>query len=249
MKLKPDLGEALFNRALARQGLGQDKEAIADLTLALEKGFPETRTYFLRSRLKEKIGDKEGARRDLEEGLKRQPSDPNSWVARGLARLKREPEKALEDFEQALKMNPRYYPALQNKAHVLAEKLNKPEEALRAIDQAVESAPESGTARSGRGVVHARLGHWDDARKDAEAALLLDAGAERQYQVACIYALTSAAEPDDRPRALQLLAAALRQGYGLDLIDADTDLDPLRRLPEFRRLVEAARALRPPGPR
>jgi tetratricopeptide (TPR) repeat protein len=198
----------------------------------------------MRSRLKERTGDKVGSQRDFEEGMRREPSDEKSWVARGLARLNREPQQALADFEQALKINPRSTAALQNQAHVLAEKLNRSADALAAMERAVASAPESGAARSGRGVLRARLGQRDVALRDAEDALLLDASAARQYQVACIYALTSVREPDDRPRALELLAAAVRQGYGLDLIDGDQDLDALRKLPAFRRLAEAARALR-----
>ncbi len=262
LRLKPDLTDALVNRALAYQGMAlaegkkdadsgrRDYEkAIADLTTALERGSTETRLYFLRARMKEKIGDAEGAKRDVDEGLRRQPGDEKSWIARGLARMGREPEKALDDFEQALKINPRSAAALQDKAHVLADRLGKAREALPAMEQVVAAAPESGSARSGRGVVLARLKEFDSARQDAEQALLLDSSPARQYQVACIYSLTSADDPDDRPRALQLLASALRQGYGLDLLDTDPDLDPLRKLPEFRRLSDAARALRPPGPR
>ena len=40
------------------------------------------------------------------------------------------------------------------------------------------------------------------------------------------------------------LTLALRQGYGLDLLDKDHDLDPLRADAEFPRLTEAARMLR-----
>lgn len=45
--------------------------------------------------------------------------------------------------------------------------------------------------------------------------------------------------------AFRLLTVALRRGYGLDLVGRDTDLDPIRNRPEFRRLVDAARALQP----
>jgi len=37
----------------------------------------------------------------------------------------------------------------------------------------------------------------------------------------------------------------LREGYGFDLIEIDPDLDPIRGQTEFRRLVEAARTLKP----
>jgi hypothetical protein len=62
--------------------------------------------------------------------------------------------------------------------------------------------------------------------------------------VGCIYTLTSTQCPDDRQKALPLLSAALRAGFGLEFVDHDTDLDPLRTVPEFQRMVAAARALR-----
>jgi hypothetical protein len=68
------------------------------------------------------------------------------------------------------------------------------------------------------------------------------------YQAAGIYVLTSRREPDDRLRAFPLLASALRQGYGHDRIDGDHDLDAIREDPQFRRLLEAAHALRQPAP-
>jgi hypothetical protein len=97
-------------------------------------------------------------------------------------------------------------------------------------------------ARIGRGVILARLGKRRPAHKDASEALLRDGGATTLYQAACIYALTSVKEPADRPEAYRFLAAALWKGYGLNLLDKDKDLEPIRREPEFRRLSEGARA-------
>jgi hypothetical protein len=94
-------------------------------------------------------------------------------------------------------------------------------------------------------VLLARAGERDAAVRDARDALLLDTRAPNTYQVACVFALTSPGRPDDRREALALLASALGTGYGLDLVDTDTDLDPLRADPEFRRVVERARQLRP----
>src|SRR5262249_35229641 len=99
-------------------------------------------------------------------------------------------------------------------------------------------------ARSGRGILLARQGKRDAALADAEEALLRDPSPAIIYQVAGIYAQTSQQHADDRLRALALLAAALRKGFGHDLIDKDTDLDPIRNQAEFRRLATAAQALR-----
>jgi len=94
-------------------------------------------------------------------------------------------------------------------------------------------------------VLLARRGKRDEALRDARESLLRDTLPPNLYQVACIFALTSAADkghPEDRREAFRLLFAALRTGFGLDLVDADRDLDPLRKDEEFKRLVAGARA-------
>jgi hypothetical protein len=62
------------------------------------------------------------------------------------------------------------------------------------------------------------------------------------YQVGGIYALTSRENPADRAKAFRLLRIAFEQGFGLDLVDQDPELVPIRSLPEFREIVEAAKA-------
>jgi len=244
LRLQPDLADALVNRALACQGLGDYRGALEDLTAALQRGSAETRIYFLRSRVRDKLKDAEGARRDLDEGMRRQPADEKSWLARGFARLTRDPRGALSDFDRALELNPRSLQALQNRAHVLSEKLQRPDDSLQTLNRAIELYPDAAALRSGRGVLLARLNRRAAAHLDAEEALLRDSSPPRLYQVGCIFALTSRLQTEDRLRAHQLLSSALRRGYGFELIDHDTDLDPIRQQPEFRRLVEAARALR-----
>lgn len=242
-KLRADQPELYFNRALAHLALAQREQALRDLNVAETLGCALTRIYFVRSRVHEQLGDRESAKRDREEGLRREPTDDLSWSARGFARLSSDPQGALHDFNMALKLNPRSLPALENKAHVLAELLHRTEDAVAALDQAVQQYPDHVAARASRGVLQARLGKRAAAHQDAEEALLRDAEPPTQYQVAGIYALTSRQQPDDARRALALLGSALRSGYGVDFLDTDADLDPVRDTPEFRRLAQGAKAL------
>jgi serine/threonine protein kinase/Tfp pilus assembly protein PilF len=241
IRAQPEQVETYLHRGLARLGLNRPAEALADLTHALDRGAPYTRIYFMRARVREQMGDLAGARRDREEGLRRRPSDEQSWVARGVARLADDAGAALADFDAALALNPRSLAALQNKAHVLAERLGRTEEALAVLDRLLALYPDFVPARGGRGVLLARLGRRAEAHQDAEACLARDAKPATRYQLAGLYALTSTRQADDRREALQHLAAALRQGYGLDQLDRDRDLDPLRGDPAFQRLVDSAR--------
>jgi serine/threonine protein kinase/Tfp pilus assembly protein PilF len=247
ISLRTDLADAYINRALAQEGLGKFAEAIKDLTEALRRGTPRTRVYFMRAYAKAKAGDKAGAQQDTAAGLRLEPADEKSWIVRGLARIDTDPQGALADFEKALELNPRSVDALQNKAHVLGERLGRAEDAIRALDVAVAQNPDFVPARAGRGVYLARLGKRPAAEQDAREALLRDVKPPNLYQVACIYALNSRQNADDRVQAFHLLSLALRSGFGLDLVAEDRDLDPLRDRPEFRRVVEAARALQAEG--
>jgi tetratricopeptide (TPR) repeat protein len=239
---QPEMTEALINRALALIGLREYRLALTDLTRALEQGTPPTRVYFLRAWVRELLGDRDGAQRDRVEGLARRPTDEASWVVRGSARMADDPAGALADFDEALALNPRSLTALQNRAHVLAERLGQTDAALKTLDRLLEFYPDFVPALAGRGILRARQGRREEALRDAQACLARDSRPEILYQVAGIYALTSRLEPDDRWEALEHLGLALRKGYGLDLIDRDRDLDPIRPLPEFRRLIEKARA-------
>ena len=243
LKLRPELTDAYLNRALAHQGLQQYEEAEQDLTAALQQGGP-TRLYFMRARVSEKRGNQAGAQGDYDQGARLAPADEKSWLARGFYLIGRDPQSALVDFDAALRLNSRSADALQNKAHVLAEKLGRNQDALEVLNRLVELYPDSMKARSGRGVVLARLGQRDLAIRDAEESLLRDTSPVRQYQVACLYAHTSKQQPEDRLQAFQRLRSALTKGYGFNLLEKDTDLDSIRTFPEFRRLVDAARALR-----
>lgn len=244
LRLRPDLTDGYVSRALAREGMQAYTEAIADYTQALANPTASTRIYFLRAAARTKAGDPAGARADYDRGFAAEPSDELGWIARGSARRERDPQGALVDYDQALKLNPRSFDALQNKAALLSDKFSDDAAALAVMEEAVALYPESVLARGGRGVLLARAGKRTAAIADAQACMLLDSSPATQYQAGCIYALTSKQHGDDHVQALPLLSAALRAGFGLDFVDRDSDLDALRPRPEFQRMVAAARTLR-----
>jgi tetratricopeptide (TPR) repeat protein len=156
------------------------------------------------------------------------------------------PKEALADFDAALKLNPRSRDALQNKAVVLADLLNRPAEAAAVMDQLLEMYPAYTEATAGRGVYLARSGDGKGARRDAAACLRDEPTAYRYYQIASLYAQLARHEADGQARheAFRLLALALRTGFAdLALMEKDSDLDPIRNSDEFRTLVIHARAL------
>src|SRR5262249_38373587 len=114
LRRRPDIREAHYNRALARFGLGDFAGVVADLTELLEQGGAGPRVYFLRAKAHARLRDLVKAKADLAEGFRLEPRDERDWTARAVARAN--PQAALPDLERALEFNPRYRPALQDKA-------------------------------------------------------------------------------------------------------------------------------------
>ncbi len=244
VRLRPEEMKYRIARARVKGSLKRHKEAIAELSALLETEGAPTRLYFFRAAERQRAGDLRGAAEDRKEGLSRVPTDEFSWTARGYARLGKDNEGALADFEEALKINPRFLPALENKAHVLMERLNRPEDALAVLNREIELYPEFVVARQGRGVQLARLGRREEALKDADYCLQHSRAALTYYQCANIFALTSRQKPEDAARAYPLLLAALAYGFNDADPETDTDFDPIRHQPQFKTTVQTARSLR-----
>jgi tetratricopeptide (TPR) repeat protein len=223
------------------------REALTDFARVLELDAGQTRAFFLRSLVHKQLGDTAAAEADFREGLKREPTDDRSWNARGHAHLERgEPEEAEKCFRCGLQVHPRSFSNLTSLAEVLADRLNRPEEALEIADRVVELFPDYDFAHSDRGILRARLNRRDAAREDAARALRRGNGAELHYRVACIYAQTSRQDARDAKEAFPLLFDALKRGFGANLLPRDPDLEPLHSDESFRRLSGLARDLTTP---
>jgi serine/threonine protein kinase len=243
IELNPKSAEAYLRRAAAKDALYDPKGAEADFTAALETGAAPVRTWFLRADVRRRLGREKEADADRERGLKEKPADELSWVGRAEMRLGSDPAGAMADIEEALKLNPFSKFALQTKAYLLSEPLKKPDEAIATLDRAVSFHPDYAPLRAGRGVLLARLQRRDEAHRDARDALRRDTRPPNLYQVGCIYALTAAKHPEDRVEANRLLWDALRTGFGMDIVDGDTDLDALRKDAAFLELLAEAKRL------
>jgi serine/threonine protein kinase/Flp pilus assembly protein TadD len=259
------------HRARALEGLERFREALDELNQAVTLGPPTNRAYFGRARVRQRLGDSDGARADRAAGLRLDPPDEENCVARGVAWLQDgDAGQALADFRRATEHNPRSLPGWQNQAHVLAEVQGRTAEAVAVMDRIVVLQPRLAAARSARAVLHARLGHLELAHVDIRTALELGDDGEVLFQAAGAHALlrgaltrqaealrrvgveTAARERErcashERERGLQLLSEALRHGFGFDLLATDHDLDALRGEDRFQALLRAVRTLQGNG--
>ena len=237
---------AQLNRGIARNYLRRFRDAEADFAAALADPTAPTRLYFLRSRARNASGDRVGADSDRAEGLRREPTDALSWAARGTERLKTEPEKALIDFDAALRLEPDHFGALMNKAVALADHLHREADAIPVLDRVLELNSSHIEALAGRGVYLARLGRSAAARADADACLAVDRSAFRLYQMAGLFAQLSRTDPtgEAKDTAFDLLGRAFRTGFAdWRILNTDTDLDPIRDDARLTKLVSITQQL------
>ncbi len=214
------------------------------LQAALALGGDKVRLRLLLARAWDKLGNSDAAGRERQRSAELPPDDEAAWVARAFARAPVEPAAALEDVNRALQLNVYYLPAWESKAHLLAERLDRPDEAVAVLKQAIAVFPEAASLVAVRGVLRARQSKPDAARRDAQAALKLDPAPAVQYQAACVYALLARQNGAEADRALELLATALRGGYGGELVRGDKDLSAIRSCPQYQRLLQAVVSLR-----
>jgi len=236
----PNYAAALLLRGIAHYYCGELPMAEADLTRVIAVEPTNTRAFFIRSRVRAAQGNAAGAAADREEGIQREPGDELSWIVRGVWRQAADPETALRDFEEALRLNPNSREAAQNKAATLSEFLGRNEEAVEVLDELLKRFPTFVEARIGRAVLLARLGKRDLAHADVAVALRLDQSAATLYRAGCAYSLTSKISPQDAQAAFGYVTAALLIGCSEDVAN-DVDLNPLRNhQADYMKLLDLA---------
>ena len=265
IRREPHYLDAYVNRALSRELRGDRQGATADLDHVLGRVPDQTDALFQRSRVRRLLGDAVGAAGDHAAALQSTPTTPRGWTSRGyaLAAVPRpdgwlggaahvlRTRASLADFDEALRLEPDFPDAVQNKASLLSERLGRPAEALATLDRFLANYPEHIALRAARSVLLAREGKDKAALADAKAVV---DGADPThdafaiYQVAGAYALLSVRNSDYRTTALDLLARAMRMDPALvNLTGVDPELRPLAGDSTFEQLRRAAAVLgRPP---
>lgn len=235
IRQSPDDISGYVNRYAVRMAMGRAKDAMQDLNRAIELQPESARLRLIRSRELRQVGQLKAARDDFETAIKSRPKSVEDWLSIALAKLSIDPQESLKDLESAETLYGPEASILQTMAHLLSEHLNRPDDAIRALDRVLQLEPTFQKALAGRSVLHARNGNIESALADVQRLESLEAAptAEALYQMACSVALCSRTQPDLQPRALRLLAQSVVQDYGGRYMAQDADLDAIRSLPEF----------------
>ena len=100
------------------------------------------------------------------------PKTSNEYFNRGVARLEADKlKRAISDFDQAIKIRPRYLAAYVNRANAKM-RLHQYQEAIADYDQVIQLKPDHAWAHYSRGTAKYVLGH-KGAATDLKTALKL----------------------------------------------------------------------------
>jgi tetratricopeptide (TPR) repeat protein len=129
------------------------------------------------------------------------------------------PEEALKNVQQGL-------------GHVRSREYDT---AIKEFSAAIEQYPKYVMAYNDRAATFIRQKKFDEAKNDLDKALTIDPhNPATYYNTAALYAIQKQSSP-----ALEYLDKALVLGFkDYDLLRTDPDLNNIRKLPEFRKILE-----------
>lgn len=241
LALKPHWDEAIMNRASVRIELGKYSEALSDLKSMQARMKKLPRSYFIQELALTRLGKRGEAIESRRTGIELEPTDAQGWNARGEARLRLNPPDAagaLSDFNEAIALDLSLSRSYENAAHVLSERLGRPEDALKQLNEVIKLDPAYALAWSSRAVLQARAGNFQQSLADVEQALGLERTPIICYQAASALALIPEKHSN---RAIELLKEALRKDVSLaKLMQRDSDLKELFNHSQLQEILAAA---------
>jgi serine/threonine-protein kinase len=236
LRLEPDSVAGLCSMALMQAGWDWDwKAAGATFKRALVSGEGSATVHFHYGLdYLTPLGRLEQALRQLRYALQLDPLSPivNTAVGGCLYRMRRWDE-SIEILNKTLQSTPGFGHAYWSLGRALLEK-DRPEEALKQFEEATGIMGQIPAAISELGYCYARMGWREDAKARIEE---LNHLAQTEWVSPLSTALVHVALGDERAAMEQLEQAFQKRIRQLIWVNVDPRYDPLRRNPEFERLI------------
>jgi tetratricopeptide (TPR) repeat protein len=182
-QLKPnEIALARLTRGIARTALGDKAlagddyiEAVQRYDRLIDPSNPDSLALYRRAVALDASGQTDKALEDYGAAIKADPKSSLAFLGRGLllAARKRAYDRAIEDFDKVLVIEPDNVEALVSRGDAFGQ-LGDLGRAMADLNRAVALAPDKPTTLVARGQVESRRGNLAGAARDYEAALKLD---------------------------------------------------------------------------
>ena len=179
-QLKPDqIALARLTRGIARTALGDRvlaaedySEALKHYDGAIDPRNPDSLNLYRRATSLHAMGETDRALSDYSDAIRVDPGNSLAFLGRGvlLATRKRSYNRAVEDFDKVLALQPENVDALIARGNAYSQ-LGDNGRALADLDRAVQLAPDNAQAYVIRGLANNRRGQKQLAMQDYQTAL------------------------------------------------------------------------------
>ncbi|WP_299405450.1 tetratricopeptide repeat protein [Acaryochloris sp. IP29b_bin.148] len=235
IQLQPQNADAWHLRGITLLWMEQYEHAIAAFDETLHLQSDQSLAWVHRGRAKRGLQRYEDEIADYNQALAIDPDNANILCDRGLAHYHlQQYTAALDDYDRAAYLDPSAWQAWYLKGLALMP-LHQYERALRCYNHALDLRADAAPTWIAKGSALLQLEDYEGATVSYDQALSLEPeNATAVYNKACTYSLQG---------QLSAALATLEQALQLDprscqhLISTDADLDPLRSIPEFQKLI------------
>jgi serine/threonine protein kinase/Tfp pilus assembly protein PilF len=243
---RPPEHEVQFQRAMACYEAGNYRQAIRALDRVLDEHPDSVPALFARGQSHFWAGDLAAAQRDYRAAALLDPQ-PLYYFAAGTCALAT--DQGMQDLNQALRLG--YDPAaVKCNLGLCFAYRNRPQQAIRCFDEAIELNPHLQPAYLERAIVRYNAGQLDEAlAADIDRAVELGPQTRRTLNYAAIFhAKLAASRPQSRQRALDTIEQLLASGVPLESLQKNAALVPLLTQARFSSSA-AVHSLPPDGVR
>jgi len=172
---KDDLAFAYLRRGIAREAMGDGKNAAEDVKQAVSLDPKLMDTYREISAAMIGHGKTGSAVESFDQAMALDPKSAKSYLERGVARMGRgQLDGAIDDFDKALEIDPYLAAAFQHRGDARFHR-GLDREAIADFDRALDLDAHVAPALKGRALAEFKLGQFDDAAQDLAASVKADA--------------------------------------------------------------------------
>jgi tetratricopeptide (TPR) repeat protein len=175
LRLDPKLELAYKNRAVVLLAMKSYDSAIADFDKVIQlKGKPDPDDYVGRGTALLGKKDYDGALANFNEAIQNSSPPPASYFAfRSAAWIGKSYDRALQDVDDAIQLDPKLVVALNNRGFIYNNK-GEFDRAISNLNEAIHLDPKSTAGYKNLGISYEKKGHADKALADFRTALSLD---------------------------------------------------------------------------
>ena len=174
--LRPEKAEYFYNRGNCYNKLGETQKALLDYSMAIRIDNKTAAYYEHRGMCYKKLGNFEESVKDYANAIRLEGNNGNFYYNRAIAYMCLTPpdyEKALEDYDLAVKLSTAKYRPLFNRGNCL-RKMGRVAESITDLKQAVEMEQGKPESHNNLGLSYLEIGKLEDAVEHFSTAIQLD---------------------------------------------------------------------------